>query len=682
MPTNLPTHLGFKLIKTYSDACDLKRARQLFDKIYEPDLRTWTVLISAFTKNGLPKESIKLYTLLKKREIKPDKFVLLAVAKACAASGDILKAKVIHIDAIRYGFHSDMLLGNALVDMYAKCKCVEGARRAFDELLVKDVISWTSLASSYLNIGLPRQGLGILCEMGLEGVKPNSMTVSTVLPACSELKDLLAGRAIHGFVVRSGIGDNVFICSALVCMYASCLSIKQAQLVFDNLSHHDVVSWNVILTAYFTNKQSEKGLALFYQMRNEGIQLNVATWNAIIGGCMQNGRTEHACEILRKMQDEGFKPNQITVTSVLPACTILESLRMGKEVHCYIFRHWLIEDLTTTTALVDMYAKSGDLDLSRRIFNMITRKDTVSWNTMIIANSIHGNGEEAFFLFNKMLQSGVKPNSVTFSGVLSGCSHSRLVEKGLFIFDSMRRDHSIEPDTDHHSSMVDVLSRAGRLEEAYEFIRRMPMEPTAGAWGALLGGCRVYKNVQLAKVAAKRLFEIEPDNPGNYVLLSNILGTAKMWNEASETRKLMRERGITKKPGCSWVQVGNRVHNFVVGDKTNKQSDEIYEFLNDMGKKMSLAGYKPNTDFVLQDVDQEEKANSLCNHSEKLAVAFGILNLNGQSSIRVFKNLRICGDCHNAIKYMAKIVGVHIIVRDSFRFHHFKDGCCSCNDFW
>ncbi|KAM1484105.1 hypothetical protein TB2_035331 [Malus domestica] len=233
----------------------------------------------------------------------------------------------------------------------------------------------------------------------------------------------------------------------------------------------------------------------------------------------------------------------------------------------------------------------------------------------------------------------------------------------------------------HYSCMVDVLSRAGRLVEAYQFVQRMPMEPTPGAWGALLGACRVHKNVDLAKIAANKLFEIEPDNRGNYVLLSNILVTAKRWEEASETRKLMRDGGITKTPGCSWVQLKNRVYSFVTGDRSNERSAEIYKFLIDMGEKMRLAGHVPNTDFVLQDVDREEKVGIPCNHSEKIAVAFGILNLNGESTIRVFKNLRILGDCRNAIKFMAKIVGLQIIVRDSLRFHHFKNGDCSCRNF-
>ncbi|XP_057977214.1 pentatricopeptide repeat-containing protein At1g20230-like [Malania oleifera] len=682
IPTSIPPHLSLKLLRVYSNSGDLARARRLFDKIPDPDLPSWTVLISAHTKHGFPREAIELYSKLQARKIEPDELLLLSVAKACAALGDTCKAKAIHEDAVRLGFCSDLLVGNALIDMYGKCKCFKGARQVFDCMVVKDVVSWTSISSCYVNCAQPREALRAFRDMGLNGVRPNSVTVSSVLPACADLKYLNSGREIHGLVIKYGMTENIFVCSALVSMYASCLGIRQAQLIFDNMAQRDVVLWNVIMTAYFSNKECEKALSLFHRMRSERVNLNYASWNAIIGGCVQNGRTEQALEMLGHMQASGLKPNKITITIVLPACANLESLRAGKEIHGYIFRNWFNEELTAMTALVFMYAKCALFEHSHRVFSMITKRDTVAWNTMIIANSMHGNGKEAVLLFHEMLDSGVKPNSVTFTGVLSGCSHSKLVHEGLVIFNSMSRDHSIEPDSEHYSCMVDVLSRAGRLEEAYEFIQKMPMEPTASAWGALLGACRVYKNVELGQIAGRQLFNIEPDNPGNYVLLSNLFVTAKLWDEASETRKMMRDRGLTKVPGCSWIQVRNRVCTFVASDKRNHQSDEIYKFLDEIGEKMRLAGYLPNTDFVLQDLDQEEKEEALCNHSEKLAVAFGILNLNSESSIRVFKNLRICGDCHNAIKFIAKIVGVRIIVRDSLRFHHFRNGFCSCQDFW
>ncbi|KAG8384498.1 hypothetical protein BUALT_Bualt04G0124200 [Buddleja alternifolia] len=683
IPTNLIPHWSINFIKKYLNLGDLVLARQLFDGIPEPDVQSWTVLISAYTKNGQCKEAIKLYTEIKNSgKLNPDKLAILAVAKACATSGDLTKAKEIHFDAVKYKCSSDLLLGNALIDMYGKCKHFEGAERVFGDLRIRDVITWTSFCSCYVNCGLPRETLRAFREMGLSGIRPNAMTLSSVLPACSVLKCLNTGREIHGFGIKNGMAGNVFVNSALVDMYSSCSSIKYAELVFHNTPHLDAVSWNVIISAYFSNGECGKALDKFQEMRDRGVKLNSVSWNSVISGCLANGKAQEALELLGHMQQLGCKPNQITITSVLTACTLLEDWRGGKEIHAYAFRHCFTEDLAASTALVLIYAKSGDLEMSKRVFSMMPLKDTVAWNTIIIASSMHGRGEETLSLFNKMVISGVKPNSVTFTGVLSGCSHSQRVEEGLSIFHSMSKDHKIEPDLEHYSCMVDVLSRGGRLAEAYTFIQEMPIEPNAAAWGALLGACRIYKNVDLGRIAASRLFEIEPDNPGNYVLLFNILVTAKLWGEASETRKLMRDRGIKKLPGCSWVWVKNRIHTFVVGDKNNDKCNDIYKFLDEVRMKMKLAGYYPDTEFVLQDLDRVEKEDSLCNHSEKLAVAFGILSLRGESSVRVFKNLRICGDCHNTIKFIAKFVGVQIIVRDSLRFHHFTDGLCSCGDFW
>lgn len=341
VPTNIPSHLGLRLLKAALNVGDFRRAQQLFDNIPQPDPTTCSTLISAFTIHGLPNEAVRLYASLRARGIKPHNLVFLAVAKACGAAGDALIVKEVHDDAIRYGMMCDVFLCNALIHAYGKCKCIQGARRVFDDLVVKDVVSWTSMSSCYVSSGLPRQGLAVFREMGWNGVKPNSVTLSSILPACSELKDLKSGRAIHGFAVRHGMMENVFVCSALVSMYARCLSVKQARLVFDLMPHRDVVSWNGVLTAYFTNKEYEMGLALFSQMRIEGVKADEATWNTVIGGCMENGQTEKAVEMLRKMQNTGCKPNQITISSFLPACSILESLRMGKEVHCYVFRHWL-----------------------------------------------------------------------------------------------------------------------------------------------------------------------------------------------------------------------------------------------------------------------------------------------------------------------------------------------------
>ncbi|XP_020597215.1 pentatricopeptide repeat-containing protein At2g29760, chloroplastic-like [Phalaenopsis equestris] len=669
-------------VKSCLQSGQLNRARELFDKIPYPDLYTLTLLLSAYSTHGLPKQSIALYRkLCKEKDLYPDRYVILSVAKACSLSMDAITAIELHSDAIRFKLSSDLPVGNALVDMFGKCGLIEEAISVFDQLPDKDVISWTSLISAHANCKQSGEALQVFRVMLLSGMKPNSVTLCTVLHVCSAMKAIKFGKEIHGFAVRNRFESDVWVSSGLIDVYAKSFNPHLARHVFDGLPDKDTVSWNVMLSSYFSVGNSEEALELFGKMKSGGL-MNCASWNCMISGFAQNGRIIQSIEMFAEMQHSGFRANEITIASVLPACTDVENRRGGKEIHGFIYRYCFIKDKMILTALVLLYAKCGDLMKSRLVFDRMIDKDVVAWNAMIFANSMHGCGEDALCLYYQMIKSGMKPNSMTFMGVLSGCSHSLLVQEGRSIFSSMSCGYGIEQDAEHYSCMVDVLSRAGRLQEAYEFIQGMPMEPKASAWGALLAACRVYKNVELGMISANRLFKIEPENPGNYVLLSNILMNAKLSEDASNIRRLMKDRGVRKAPGRSWIQIKNKVHTFVKGDDNIACRDDIYDFLDKIGEKMKREGYEPDIEFVLQDIRGEEKEESLCSHSERLAVAFGAMHLNGESAIRVFKNLRICGDCHHAIKFMSKILGVGIIVRDKLRFHHFRDGFCSCGDRW
>ncbi|KAH7673570.1 TPR-like protein [Dioscorea alata] len=552
----IPSNISTLFLKTYLKSGDLQSARQLFDKIPQPDLRSLALLISAYTDHGRPREAISIYSKLQsEKNLKPDGFVLLSLAKACAASEDLVKAMEIHRDVIRFGFSLDLPLANCLIDMYGKCGCVEGSRKVFDEMLDKDVVSWTTVISSYLNCGMTSSALGLLNDMVFAGAKPNSVTLSTVLPACSELRALNHGREIHCFAMRKGLDDNVFVSSGLVDMYAKCSSVRKARIIFDRILQKDVVSWNVILAAYFLSGEYQEGMNLFKQMKDEGLRVNSSSWNCMISGCVNTRNFKLAFEVLSQMQHFGLKCSKVTLASLLPAFTSPESLMFGRESHAYIVRHGFEKDVMLSTAILLMYAKCGELENSRKVFNAMTTKDTVTWNTMILANSIHGCGDEVLLLFKRMIQLHVRPTTVTFMVVLSGCSHSHLVDESREIFDSMSRDYGIEPDANHYACIVDVLSRSGYLKEAYEFIQSMPMQPTVGVWGALLSGCREYKNVEFGRIAAEKLFEIEPENSGNYILLSNIFVSMRMWENVSKIGMLMKEKRMSKVAGCSWIQI-------------------------------------------------------------------------------------------------------------------------------
>jgi pentatricopeptide repeat protein len=295
---------------------------------------------------------------------------------------------------------------------------------------------------------------------------------------------------------------------------------------------------------------------------------------------------------------------------------------------------------------------------------------------------MHGQGDEALALFSQMQKAGLKPDAISFIAVLSACSHAGLVDEGREYFNRMSQDYCITPKVEHYSCMADLLGRAGHLGEAVELIDNMPLKPSIQAWGTLLSACRINGNVELAEYLAERIFDIDPENEAYHVLLSNIYAAAGRWDDVTKLRAMMKDSGLKKTPGCSLIQVRNRVYSFLVGDRSHPQSEKIYEMLENLSRQMKEAGYVPDTNVVLHNVEEEVKEDMLSCHSEKLAIAFGLINISPVAPIRIIKNLRVCGDCHSATKFISKIVKREIVVRDANRFHHFKDGLCSCGDYW
>ncbi|KAK8509968.1 hypothetical protein V6N12_035291 [Hibiscus sabdariffa] len=370
----------------------------------------------------------------------------------------------------------------------------------------------------------------------------------------------------------------------------------------------------------------------------------------MIAGCSQNGKDIAALNIFREMQSVGVKPNSVTIPCLLPACGNIAALIHGKAAHGFALRTGITTDVHVGSALVDMYAKCGRIHLSRLCFDSIPNKNS----SLLECN--HGR--------------------------LCNACQGGLIEEGWHFFNSMYKDHGIEAKMEHYSCIVNLLGRAGKLEEAYAMIKQMPFEPHACVWGALLSSCRLHNNIRLGEIAARNLFELEPNNLGNYILLSNIYASKAMWDEVDAVRDVMRSRGMKKNPGCSWIEIKNRVHMLFAGDKSNPQMIEIIEKLDKLNLELKKAGYLPNTSLVMQDVDEQDKEQILCGHSEKLAVAFGLLNTPPGSPLQIIKNLRICGDCHLVIKFISGFEGREIYVRDTNRYHHFKDGVCSCGDYW
>ncbi|KAG9456843.1 hypothetical protein H6P81_001351 [Aristolochia fimbriata] len=410
------------------------------------------------------------------------------------------------------------------------------------------------------------------------------------------------------------------------------------------------------------------------------VTADLVVWNSVIGAYAQNGNAEQALNLFKQMRRADFSPNQGTLTSAFRACTSSVMLELGRQVHVQVLK--FDSDLILENALLDMYCKCGSLEEAILLFERMKERDVISWSTMVSGLAQNGQSREALGLFKTMQQSGIRPNYITMVGVLFACSHAGLVDDGWYYYNSMKRLYGIEPGREHLGCMVDLLGRAGRVEEAAKFIDEMQLEADSVSWRTLLNACRVHRNVELAILAAKKVVEYDPEDIGAYVLLSNLYAESRRWRDVERVRETMRNRGVRKDPGCSWIELENQIHVFTLGDKSHPLIDKIILNLNILLQRTAEVGYVPDTNFILHDLDGEQGDDSLRFHSEKLAVAFGLMKSPRGKPIRIMKNLRICGDCHSFMKHVSKIESCTIKIRDPVRFHHFKDGRCTCGDFW
>eukprot|EP01018_Ginkgo_biloba_P011341 Gb_31474 [translate_table: standard] len=639
--------LATKLVSIYVRYSSMENARLVFDKINKKDVVLWNAMIRGYAINGLYEDALALYYQMQRAGFKPDNFTFPFVLKACAGLSALKEAKEIHGHIIRIGFELDIYVRNSLVAVYIKCGSLDIARQLFDRIPIRNVVTWSAIIDGYVQSGHSNEALVLFRKMQLEDVIPNSITIASVLQACAHLAALRRGKQIHGYILRSEVESDVCLETALVDMYARCGKTEIASQVFAKMSQRDVVAWN-----------------------------------SMIGGYAQSGHANEAFTHFHKMQLADLIPDSFTVVHVLRACTLIAALQQGKWIHGYTIRRGLDSNVLVGNSLIHMYAKCGSIVIAHHVFDKMRKRDVISWSAMIAGYGMHGHGYEALALFTQMQEAGVKPDYITFICLLSACSHSGLLDEGWQYFDSMIRDYCIIPGVEHYACMVDLLGRSGHLQEALDFIKKMPLEPDVSVWGALLGACRIHNNVELGECVAEHLFELDPEDGGGYVLLSNIYAAGGRWDDVKKVRTLMKDRQLKKTPGCSFIEVNNKIHAFFVGDRSHPQSEKIYAMLETLSAKMEEAGYVPNTNFVLHEVEEEIKEHMLCSHSEKLAIAFGLISTIPGTPIRITKNLRVCGDCHSATKIISNIASREIIMRDANRFHHFKDGLCSCGDYW
>ncbi|XP_068335343.1 putative pentatricopeptide repeat-containing protein At2g01510 [Pyrus communis] len=636
------------LIDSYCKSRRLDLACRLFKEMPERDNVTFNALITGYSKDNLNEEAVNLFAQMQNLGHKPSEFTFAAVLCAGINLDDITFGQQVHGFVVKTNFVWNVFVGNALLDFYSKHESSVEARKLFNEMPELDGISYNVIITSHVWDGQFKASLDLFRELQLTIHDRKKFPFPTMLSIASNTLNLNMGRQIHSQAIIVTADSEIQVGNSLVDMYAKCGRFEEAKRIFTTLADRSAVPWTAMISGYVQNGVHEEGLELFNEMRRENVS-----------------------------------PDQATFASVLRASASLASLSLGKQLHSSVIKLGFTSNVFPASALLDMYAKCGSMKDALQIFQEMPKRNRVCWNALISAYALNGDGEGTLRSFEQMVQSGFKPDSVSFLSVLTACSHCGLVDEGLQYFNSLTCNSKIVLRREHYASMVDLLCRSGRFSEAEKLMAEMPFEPDEIMWSSVLNSCKIHKNQELAERAADRLFKMEKlRDAGAYVSMSNIYAATGQWESVVKVMKAMRERGIRKVTAYSWVEINHKTHVFTVNDKSHPQSAKIMNKIDTLAKEMEKEGYKPDISCALHNEDEEIKVESLKYHSERLAIAFALISTPEGSPIVVMKNLRACTDCHAAIKVITKIVGREIIVRDSSRFHHFRDGLCSCGDFW
>lgn len=728
----------------------MENAVCVFERMNHSDPYIWNVLIRGFTDNGSFREAIDFYRRMESEGVRADKFTPTFVIKACGWSLSFGEGQKVHGKLFKVGLDSDVCVCNSLISMYSKLGYIEYAVRVFEEMPVRDQVSWNSMISGYAAVGDVWNSLVCFLDMQALGMKPDRFSMISALNACSVECFVRSGMEVHCQVLKCGFEMlDVMVQTSLLDMYNKCGRVDYAERLFDKIFPKNIVAWNAMIGGYSLNEQPLKSFACFKKMREydnlnpdaitvinllpscaqvgalldsklihsyairkgfiphvvletalvdsygscgrpkiaerifgEMAEKSLITWNTMIGAYVQNELNMEAMELFQDLLNKPLEPDAITIASILPAYPEVASLREGKQIHGYIIKSQHHSNTYVLNSTVFMYAKCGELGTAQEIFDRILLKDISSWNMIIMAYAIHGYGRKSIELFYEMRDKGIKPNKSTFVSLLTSCSISGMVKEGWEFYNSMKRDFNIDPGMEHYGCILDLLGRTGNLEQAKNFIEKMPLEPTARIWGSLLTASRNNKSIEFAELAAENILSWEHDNTGCYVLLSNLYAEAGRWEDVERIRSLMKNNGQRKTIGCSFVETKCKPYRFINQDRSHIETNTIYNVLDILSSKMGDAKYVLSvTKFRPQDL-QKKRANSPENHSVRLAISFGLISTKIGNPVIVRKNTRMCKDCHSAGKKISEITHREIIVGDSKVFHHFKDGNCTCSDYW
>ncbi|XP_057538426.1 LOW QUALITY PROTEIN: pentatricopeptide repeat-containing protein At2g33760 [Amaranthus tricolor] len=569
--------------------------------------------------------------------------------QALVRAGHRLKQlKQVHAHLIISGAHRNLSLFTKLTILACSSpSSIKYAKKLSLAIPNPDSYLFNSLIRISSKLGFLNDAVFFYKHMILCLIPPTNYTFTSLIKSCANVCAFKLGKSVHSHAVINGFSLDSFVQTSLVSFYGKCSEVGSARKVFDEMPNKSIVAWN-----------------------------------AMISGYEQNGLCKDAVDLFGLMVNSGFHPDSVTFVGVSSACAQLGALELGSWVHDYIVKHGSEVDVVLGTSLINMYARCGNVRKAREVFDVMKDKNVVAWTAMISGYGIHGYGKEAIKIYNSMQNYGPSPNEVTFVAILSACAHAGMVNEGRSIFSSMRNDHGVVPGVEHHVCMVDLLGRAGLLNDAYEHVRVLK-RPSPAVWTAMLGACKMHKDFNLGIEAAEELLALEPENPGHYVTLSNVYALAGKMERVEKVRNIMIKKKLKKHVGYSTIEVDQRTYLFSMGDKSHPESIELYGYLDDLMRRISEVGYVSTRESVLHELEEEETEYALRYHSEKLALAFGLMKCkNDASVIRIVKNLRMCEDCHLAIKLISSIIKREIVVRDKLRFHHFRDGVCSCADYW
>ncbi|GAB4857169.1 hypothetical protein Ancab_015079 [Ancistrocladus abbreviatus] len=620
----------------------LGMTHQVFDEMPRRDTFPWNQLIGTHLSSGELDQVVVVYEEMLMRGVRPDKHTLPRVLAASRLSNSLVFGKQIHGHAVKLGHSSEDYVITALMEMYGHLDDASTVKWLFDKSNAqKNPVSWTLLMDRYIREQKPSLAIKLFYQMVHLGAEVDAVAVMTAVGACAMLRSLQEGRKVHQITSASGLESDVLVSNSLLKMYINCDGVKDAREAFDRMLLRDAISWTEMVRGYVRKGGFNEGIKLF-----------------------------------RKMVLEGIRPDATAISSILPACARMTARKQGKEIHGYLIRNQIEMNVTLQNALMDMYVKSGFIECASKTFAGMMNKDAISWTIMMHGYSLHGQGARAVELFHEM-QNGhaTEVDQVLYASALHACVTANIVEEGRVYFSHIRA-----PEVRHFALMVSLLARAGHFTEARAFIEEKQIAGHAEVQRALLVGCRAHRDLKIGKQVIEQLCNLDPLDAGNYIMLSNWFARSAKWDMVDRLRETIRDMGLSPKKAYSWTEFRNKVHVFATGDLSHPRSERIYWELQCLIKRLEEGGYCPDTDFSLHDVDEERECVPL-RHSEMLAISFGLITTKS-ATIRVTKNLNICRNCHGMAKAISKVVEREIIVKDPNCFHHFKDGYCSCGDFW